>query len=43
MGVYAVELSGHLVMLYVLVVHYDLGITGVAIVTSVDYFVRFAT
>ena len=39
---YIVEFIVHITMAYVLVVIYDLGLMGIALVTSFDYFLRFA-
>ena len=40
MGSYIIEFAFHIIIAYVLVVTYNLGLYGKAIVTSLDYFIR---
>lgn len=41
MGSYIVEFVLHLTLAYITVVVYNMGILGIALVTSFDYFLRF--
>lgn len=43
MGSYLIEFFSHCFLAYMLVYVYNLGIYGIAIVTSFDYFLRFVS